>query len=138
MELPARLTVFTQPVAKARPRVTTRGGKARTFTPRATEEAEWRIRTEWTATHGTTPATGPLAIEVLAFVPMPKSIPRSRRESALPTTRPDADNYLKTVMDALNEVAYRDDAQLVDVRCTKLYAVDGPPCWVIKLDEAMP
>ena len=132
------LTVVTPPVAKARARTTMRAGNVRSYTPRKTEEAEWRIRTEWIARHGSTPQFGPLALDVLAYVAMPKSMPKSRRDTALPTTRPDADNYLKTVADGLNGIAFSDDAQLVDMRVQKRYAIDSPPRWEITLTEALP
>lgn len=129
------LTVYTPPVAKARPRIALHGGRAHAYTPRKTEEAEWRIRNEWIDEHGREPMVGPLSLEVVAFVPMPKSIPMKRRSTALPTTRPDGDNYLKTVLDALNQVAWPDDSVVVDMRVRKRYAEDDGPCWVITVDE---
>lgn len=34
----------------------------------------------------------------------------------LPTKKPDIDNIVKAVLDALNEVAYRDDTQVVELQ----------------------
>ena len=36
--------------------------------------------------------------------------------------KPDADNIIKVVADALNKVAYRDDADLVQVSFEKFYS----------------
>jgi Holliday junction resolvase RusA-like endonuclease len=130
------LIVYTEPVAKARPRVTVQNGRARAYTPSKTQEAEWRIRTEWIAAHGLHPLAGPVYLVVIAYVAMPKSMPQKRREGALPVTRPDADNYLKTAQDALNEVAWADDSQVVDLRVAKRYAIDGPPRWELEVGEA--
>lgn len=44
----------------------------------------------------------------------PKRIERERD-----TTKPDIDNVLKAVLDALNGVAYKDDSQVVEVRVVK-------------------
>ena len=39
-----------------------------------------------------------------------------------PTTKPDADNIAKAVLDSLNAVAYPDDKQICDLHITKYYA----------------
>ena len=38
-----------------------------------------------------------------------------------PTKKPDIDNIIKAVLDALNGVAYKDDTQVVQVMATKKY-----------------
>jgi Holliday junction resolvase RusA-like endonuclease len=39
-----------------------------------------------------------------------------------PVVKPDADNLLKTIADALNGVCYSDDSQIVEVTLNKWYA----------------
>ena len=39
-----------------------------------------------------------------------------------PTKKPDWDNIGKVVADSLNQVAYRDDAQVVDSQVRKFYS----------------
>ncbi len=39
-----------------------------------------------------------------------------------PVKKPDADNIIKVVADSLNQVAYRDDADLVKVELEKFYS----------------
>lgn len=56
----------------------------------------------------------------------PKSMSRKRQYQALmgevrPTTKPDLDNLLKSVKDALNGVAYVDDSQIVTITAEKAY-----------------
>jgi len=134
----SRLTfrVVTDPVAKARPRASFRGGQARIYTPAKTKDAEWRIRTTFCETFPQHEAwVGPVSLAITALLAMPQSIPKKRRDSALPVTRPDVDNYLKTVLDALNGVAFKDDSQVVSVACSKRYALVGPPAWEIDLSE---
>lgn len=41
-----------------------------------------------------------------------------------PTKKPDWDNIGKIVTDALNGVAYHDDAQIVDAQVRKFYSKD--------------
>ena len=39
-----------------------------------------------------------------------------------PNKKPDADNVIKLVADALNEVAYKDDTQIIELECRKFYS----------------
>jgi Holliday junction resolvase RusA-like endonuclease len=72
------------------------------------------------------PATGPVALLVHAFVPIPKSWTMrekadARSGAALPTGKPDWDNYGK-ITDALKGVVWRDDASVVDGRVIKRFS----------------
>jgi Holliday junction resolvase RusA-like endonuclease len=131
------LVVVSDPVAKARPRVALRGGRAHAYTPAKTQEAEWRIRQAFSAKYPNhQPWSGPIDLDVTAWLAMPISTPKRLRPTALPTKRPDADNYLKTVLDALNGVAFVDDSQVVSLSFEKQYAQDGvAPFWEIELTQ---
>lgn len=134
------LSVISDPVAKARARVAVRGGRAHAYTPRKTENAEWQIRTSFITKYPThKPLTGPIDIDVSAYLRMPASMPKKQRATARPVTRPDADNYLKTVLDALNGVAFADDSQVVSASIEKAYAAEGvAPFWHIEIYALTP
>lgn len=73
---------------------------------------------------------GALEIRVTAWVSIPQSWSQKQQARALngdllPTTRPDADNYLKCCLDAMNSVVYKDDSQFVTMSVTKRYS-DSP------------
>lgn len=76
---------------------------------------------------GLGPLDGPLSVEIKArFVP-PASASRKARQAMLldlapPAKKPDLDNIVK-VLDALNGVAFRDDAQIVEIKARKTYDV---------------
>ena len=60
------------------------------------------------------------------YVRIPKSFSKKKHAAAManeirPISRPDIDNYLKGVMDAMNGVAYLDDALVVSVEVAKHY-----------------
>lgn len=121
-----------EPVAKARPRVTISKytNKPHAFTPKKTEQAERAIRNAWIAKHGRDPVTGPLSIRITFLYEVPKSWPKWKRDQAerytLPKiTRPDTDNLVKTVMDALNGIAYKDDSVVYEILARKKYAPAG-------------
>lgn len=80
------------------------------------------------------PSERPLALLVYAFIPIPKSWSAKDRADALfggiaPTSRADADNYLKCASDAMNRVVYKDDSQIIDTRCIKQYS-ESPALWI--------
>jgi Holliday junction resolvase RusA-like endonuclease len=45
-----------------------------------------------------------------------------REGELLPSKKPDIDNVLKIVLDALNGVAYKDDSKVVSVSGKKIYS----------------
>lgn len=47
--------------------------------------------------------------------------PKSRKKDEHPTSRPDVDNYAKLVLDALNGIAWHDDAQVVSLSILKAW-----------------
>ena len=49
-----------------------------------------------------------------------------------PTKKPDADNIAKVVCDALNGLAYKDDAQVIDLTVHKRF---GDPKVIVKIWE---
>ena len=69
-------------------------------------------------TKGITPLQGPLSIRLSFHIKRPK-------KPANPYPVGDVDNYCKGVKDALNKLAYKDDAQIVSLTASKAYVVDG-------------
>ena len=66
----------------------------------------------------------PLRVSVRVFRPLPVSRPK-RTKAEPDTVKPDADNMAKAVLDALNGVAFDDDAQVVELHVTKHRRIRG-------------
>ena len=69
----------------------------------------------------------PVRIRVDAYYQIPKSVSKKKLRAmlvgqVLPTKKPDWDNIGKIICDALNGIAYKDDAQVVDGRVVKHYS----------------
>jgi len=119
-----------EPVAKGRARTVKNKwtGDTHSFTPDKTILYENLIKMSFKETHpNQLPLLGMLKIEVIAYFSMPQSASNIKREKMLngeirPTKKPDADNIIKIICDALNRIAYDDDKQVVDVRLQKFYA----------------
>ena len=68
-----------------------------------------------------------LDMRIKAYYSVPKSDSKKKREKKLageirPTKKPDMDNVIKIIADALNNVAYHDDTQIVDCQVRKFYS----------------
>lgn len=113
------------PVAKGRPRVTRQGV---TYTPEKTRTWEGVARTfGLQAMAGKPLLSDPLRLRVSVLLAVPQSWPRWKRAAAIaqevaPTGKPDADNVLKALKDALNGVVWADDAQVCELWVGKRYA----------------
>ena len=132
------LSVEMDPVAKQRPRFNTYS-KA-TYTPAKTKNAEKEIAIAYINKFGKTMLKGPLEMKVICEYQVPKSYTKKKKnlakEGLLPKlTSPDVDNLSKTVLDALNKIAYEDDKQVISLLSTKRYAVDDRPRVLIEIKE---
>jgi Holliday junction resolvase RusA-like endonuclease len=112
-----------EPVAKARPRMT-RGGHV--YTPHKTIDAENAIRKAWQE-EGGREIRGPVSISCWFYLETPKSWSKARKALAedgeiLPEKVPDIDNLLKTVLDALNGLAFPDDKEVCRISAIKKYS----------------
>lgn len=107
------------PVPQARPRVAMRDGKAHGYTPARCRN--WQQLVAMQATHfaPATPLTGPLGLELKFVLPRPKSVSVKRRP--YPCTKPDLDNLIKGVTDALEGLFYSSDSQIVQLVAEKVY-----------------
>jgi Holliday junction resolvase RusA-like endonuclease len=129
------------PQGKARPKVVRiKTGASVTYTPDKTVRYEelTRIRYRAAARGFKFADDAQLGVQITARYPVPKS--KSKRVKAAmlsgqikPAKKPDCDNIVKIVCDALNGIAYRDDAQIVLVQVAKEY--DDEPRTFVRLWE---
>ena len=123
------------PVGKGRPRAARRGAGVVMFTPGKTADYEALVATTAAAALagamriiGTSQLLdGPLAAMLEMQFPVPASWSKARRARALAgvewhTSKPDADNVAKAILDACNGVVFRDDSQIVMLTATKEFS----------------
>lgn len=118
-----------EPVPKGRPKFSTRGGYVKAYTPQKTAEYEKKVADTFRdcfPDHKLIPRDVPLEVEVAIIKPIPKSFTKAQKKEAkeqklFPTKKPDVDNYLKAIFDALNGVAWEDDAQIICASVGKFY-----------------
>ncbi len=119
-------TIPGAPKGKARARTLKNG---HSYTPSETVNYENWVKFCFSEQQldGLIPTDGPVALQMTAAFPIPKSTSKKQRERMLagnvvPTKKPDCDNLLKIVADALNGIAYRDDSQIVKCDVAKVYS----------------
>ena len=123
-------TVFGEPKSKGRHRSFVRNGRVFQYPDQKTRQAENDFITVAQQYRPPAPHDGPVILRVRFFRKIPKSFSKKKRQQAmdgllLPTSKPDLDNYVKLVKDAMNTVFWRDDSQVVVTVSEKLYS-DSP------------
>lgn len=120
-------TIDGEPVGKARPRMNTRTGRA--YTPDKT-----RIYEEYTKMLYKSKVKhyfeGYVRLTIKAFYGIARSDSKKIKEQKVnntlrPSKKPDIDNVIKLIADSLNEIAYKDDTQIVEIEAMKYYS-DNP------------
>lgn len=104
-------------VGKQRPRFS-RGKVTRVYTPSSTVAFEKRVRNAYIQA-GNGKHRGAVAVIVAYKRPLPKSRPK-RVQVEQDVYKPDLDNVVKSVLDALNGVAFDDDKQVTMLTARKL------------------
>lgn len=112
-----------RPRGKARPRFY--NGHA--YTPKNTRDFEKEIRVCYLQQDGRK-IDGSVSVNIEAIFKIPESWSKKKKWETIdqgkrPDVRPDIDNIVKIVMDALNGIAYDDDSQVVEIKARKIYAL---------------
>lgn len=113
-------------IGKGRPRL----GKGHTYTPDKTRRAETSIGLAANKVMaGKALFTGPVALSVWMAITPPKSWTKKEKREAIAgihaTGKPDLDNVVKLVGDALNNIVWADDSQITSIRITRRYMAEG-------------
>ncbi len=123
-----RIVIPGEMRGKGRPRFTARNGFGRAFTDAKTANAEAWVKA--CAVEAGASACGyPVRLTMEITAPIPKSWSKRAKADAidgrlLPTGKPDLDNCLKLVCDALNGIAWLDDKQVVEVTARKRFGAE--------------
>lgn len=71
------------------------------------------------------PLETPVSVCIYLRMPIPASASKKKRSEYLNgehIKKPDADNCAKQILDAMNGIVYKDDAQIVSLHIRKVYA----------------
>ncbi len=112
------LFVHGEPVAQGRPRAYRRGNMVGFYDPK--ESKGWKTEIAKAAKDATPFIPGiPLSMKMVFYLTKPKSVKR-----LYPIVKPDIDNFVKAVMDALKDI-WGDDCQVIQISAGKRYVGTG-------------
>ena len=127
-----------KPHGKGRPRASLRGGTMRMYTDAKTLAYEDRVAFYSTQAMGDKdgPMHGPLRVFIVAYRQRPQKPGRNHECRSgrllegdghrLCTSKPDADNIAKSVLDGCNQAGvWLDDVQVADLNVVKLWCAEG-------------
>lgn len=109
------------PKGWTRPILTSTNAKVKGWQQQITEAAGEAIRQSPTFR----PIEGAVRVQAIFYMPRPKSIGKRMPHH---TKAPDIDKILRSLLDSLSKIVFRDDALVVEVAARKVYAgvADAP------------
>jgi Holliday junction resolvase RusA-like endonuclease len=112
---------------KGRPRASSRGGFVRMYTDAKTTACEATVKHFASeAMKGKPLFEGPLWLSVTVWVLHPQSWSKKRKAASIYVTgKPDCDNVLKLIGDALNGIVWKDDSQLADAHIVRKFTTEA-------------
>ena len=119
-----QLNIPGEPQGKQRPKWSPAG----TYTPKKTVSYETYIQELFAIKYPDfRPVESELKMTLQAWLMIPTSASKKKRKlmqdlALKPGKRPDIDNVIKVVMDALEKLAYKNDSQIVEAHLYKFYA----------------
>ena len=123
--------------AKQRPKF----GQGRTYTPTDTVNYENYIKILYQQ-ECNNHFSRPVKMVITAYFQMPASRTKTQntldkflKSTPFPTKKPDADNIGKIVADSLNGIAYKDDAQIVDMQIIKKWSMENEEYLEVEIIE---
>ena len=128
------------PIPKGRARAYRAGSFVRFYTDAKTKGFETLVGEHGRMAMGASrPITAPIDAYLYFEMPIPKSTTKKallaiQQGKIRHTKKPDLDNLIKSVTDALNKVCYEDDTLIVSIHATKVYS--ETPGVTIMLTEA--
>ena len=120
-------TVYGEPIAKGRPRFSTRGKFLFAYTPEKTKAYEFEVgMMALAAMGGTKPLEGALEAFIYVTYAVPASYSKKRLEACLSglekhIKKPDLDNVIKSVIDGMDKIVFNNDSQITSIHSTKVY-----------------
>jgi len=127
MDSEIKFTLLMTPVAKGRPKFARIGKFVTAYTPSKTKRAEAEIRLLAAPYKPVQPFSKWVHLKVRFYMPIVSGMRKADRilavkEELYHVKKPDCDNLIKSVTDALNAVFYTDDSIICKLEAVKLYS----------------
>ena len=129
--------VFGDIKGKARPRINTY--TCQVYTPTNTKDYEDLIKQYFKIKYPKyVPIENRVFVKIIAYFKIPKTTTKKDKEliqegKLSPTKKPDIDNIVKVILDALNKMAFKDDNQITKLEVEKVYGTEEKI--LVKIEE---
>ena len=127
-----RVVIMGKPFGKQRPKFAYNGtiGYCKAYTPRETKEYEQLVKWEYHRQCGQY-FTDPVRVDIVVKFEILKGTSKAEIVKCVdgeirPAKKPDIDNEVKVLLDALNNVEVKDESQGVEGKVSKVYSLT--PC----------
>lgn len=117
--------LYGDPIPQKRARHSRVNGRMMTFNPQKLEreQIQWQIKSQFKEE----PFTIPLALDLIFLMPIPASSSATKKKQMANgliahTKKPDLDNLCKFYLDAMNNLVFKDDSQVIEIRMKKIYS----------------
>lgn len=119
------LTISGEPISWKRPGFNKKTGGIYDQQRDEKERVRWQMRSQYKKE----PLSCPVSVDIVCYFPIPLATSRAKRNQMLQgeityMIKPDCDNLAKHLLDCMNGVLYKDDAQVWKLTVTKLYSDD--------------
>ena len=124
-------------VGKGRPRLNTYTNQV--YTPTKTKDYETLVQQYFRLKYPRYQTLeNRIHVKIIAYFKILKSTSKKNTQEMLdgkisPTKKPDIDNIIKVILDALNKMAFKDDNQITKIEVEKVYSTEEKV--VIKIEE---
>ena len=131
-----QFTIKGEIKTKQRPRATVIGGHARVYSSKDTIMYENYVKSEFQRQCAYYLGTEPLKATIIAhFLPSGELAKYGEDVQYIACMKnKDLDNIAKTILDALNGIAYEDDKQIVELHCEKYYTSKNTEYVEVKIE----
>ena len=125
MKLIHKIIISKDPVACPRPRVTRFG----VYYPKKYQEYKNYLELYLKSLNIKKLEEKALYLNIVFNIQIPNSLSKKKKLELNGTyviKKPDIDNYLKSIMDGMNGIIYKDDNQIASINIIKKYVLDNP------------
>ena len=130
------LNLNITPRPKGRPRFSNAGAFVRAYTDTKTRSYEKELRKIIREQYdGDLLEDRAYYLKIIFNLKRPKSVPKSKRFH--PIVKPDIDNLVKSVMDAMNGIVYKDDSIICELSTSKKYTSEESEGIIVTIHELM-
>lgn len=130
-----KVVIEGKPISASRPRVTKHG----TYNPKKKEQERISFEIKSQLPTNYIPSIKPIELSLLFFMPIPSKLSKKKKTLLIGQPcikRPDIDNFIIILLNAMNGIVYKDDCQVYEINTSKVYSDNpGTAIFILEYDD---